>query len=212
MPASDPKHYLPVLQKSLWFNGLPAAAAQDLLSETTVLHLGAGTGYYTAILAELAGPLGQVVAVEYEAHLAAQARRNLAPWPGVQVSQGDAADFPPAMVDRVYVNFAVADPPRRWFEKLRPGGVAVLPLGTGHGRVLRVQRMAEGYAATFLMPCGFIGAAGALAGDAAHRAQLDAAFAQGGTAQVRSLHLEPARPVQAWFRAPGWALSPEAPG
>ncbi len=42
MPTSDPKHYLPVLQKSLWFNGLPAAAAQDLLSEATVLHLGAG--------------------------------------------------------------------------------------------------------------------------------------------------------------------------
>lgn len=42
MPTSDPKHYLPVLQKSLWFNGLPPAAAQDLLSEATVLHLGAG--------------------------------------------------------------------------------------------------------------------------------------------------------------------------
>lgn len=42
MPTSDPKHYLPGLQKSLWFNGLPSAAAQDLLSEATVLHLGAG--------------------------------------------------------------------------------------------------------------------------------------------------------------------------
>ena len=28
---------------------------------------------------------------------------------------------------------------------------------------------------------------------------------------VRSLHLEPSHPVEAWFRAPGWTLSPEPP-
>lgn len=42
MPTSDPQHYLPVLQKNLWFKGLPAAAAQDLLSEATIRHLVAG--------------------------------------------------------------------------------------------------------------------------------------------------------------------------
>lgn len=176
-----------------------------------VLHLGAGTGYYSAILAELAGPGGQVTAVEYEDHLALQARHNLAPWRGAHVAHGDAGAFPDQDVDRIYVNFAVADPPRRWFERLRHGGVAVLPLGTGMGRILRVERTGSGFAASFLMPCGFIRASGPLAGDAAHRVRLEAAFAQGETGAVRSLWLEPDRPAQAWFRAPGWALSPEPP-
>lgn len=42
LTVSDPKHYLPVLHKSLWFSGLPALAAQRLLSEATILHLCAG--------------------------------------------------------------------------------------------------------------------------------------------------------------------------
>lgn len=42
MTVSDPKHYLPVLQKSLWFNSLPPAAAQRLLSDATFLPLRGG--------------------------------------------------------------------------------------------------------------------------------------------------------------------------
>lgn len=42
MPTSDPTHFLPILQKSLWFNGLPPLATQRLLSAATVLNLGAG--------------------------------------------------------------------------------------------------------------------------------------------------------------------------
>lgn len=181
-----------------------------------VLHLGAGTGYYTALLAELAGPQGRVTAVEYQPHLAAQAQHNLAPWPTAQATQGDAAAFPTEEIDRLYVNFAVANPPAAWFARLRPpgerpGGIAILPLGTGAGRILRVERLAHGFAASFLMPCGFIPASGPLAGTAAHRARLDAAFAQDNAATVRSLHLAPATPQQLWFRAPGWALSPDPP-
>jgi protein-L-isoaspartate(D-aspartate) O-methyltransferase len=176
-----------------------------------ILHLGAGTGYYTALLADLAGPQGRVTAVEFHDHLARQARHNLAPWPNVRVIHGDAAAFPTDDTDRIYANFAVADPPRAWFTWLRPGGIALLPLGTGLGRILRVERLRHGFAAAFLMPCGFIGASGPLAGDTAHRARLDAAFAQGGMDAVRSLHLDPAKPRQAWFRTAGWALSPEPP-
>ena len=39
MPTSDPRQYLSVLQKSLWFNSLPPVASQRLLSEATVQHL-----------------------------------------------------------------------------------------------------------------------------------------------------------------------------
>ena len=36
-----------------------------------VLHVGAGAGYYSAMLAELAGPEGSVIAIEYDPRLAA---------------------------------------------------------------------------------------------------------------------------------------------
>lgn len=40
----------------------------------TVVHLGAGTGYYTSILAHLVGPQGRVIAVEIDEVLAQKAR------------------------------------------------------------------------------------------------------------------------------------------
>ncbi len=227
LPVNDPMHLYPLeplpellveLDAAKGINnGSPSLHAHMLHALAVrpgdhVLHLGAGTGYYTALLAELAGPRGRVTAVEYEPQLARQARHNLAPWPTVDITQGDAAAFPTGEIDRLYVNFAVANPPPAWFSRLRPGGVALLPLGTGLGRILRVERLPRGFAAAFLMSCGFITASGPLAGDAAHRARLDAAFAEGTTAEVHSLHLDPAAPREAWFRAPGWALSPEPPG
>ena len=46
-----------------------------------VVHIGTGTGYYTAILAHLAGPSGRVTGIEYDSELAARAKANLAPLP-----------------------------------------------------------------------------------------------------------------------------------
>ena len=45
-----------------------------------VIHIGAGTGYYTAILAHLVGESGRVYAYEMEADLARRAVGNLATW------------------------------------------------------------------------------------------------------------------------------------
>lgn len=39
-----------------------------------ILHLGCGTGYYTAIMAGLAGPQGKITAIEIDAGLAQRAR------------------------------------------------------------------------------------------------------------------------------------------
>src|SRR5438552_1541331 len=39
-----------------------------------VVHIGTGTGYYTAILAHLVGPSGRVTGIEYEPELAARAK------------------------------------------------------------------------------------------------------------------------------------------
>ena len=46
-----------------------------------ITHVGAGTGYYTAVLAEITGPTGHIFAFEIEADLANRARDNLSAWP-----------------------------------------------------------------------------------------------------------------------------------
>ncbi len=56
-----------------------------------ILQIGTGSGYFTAILAELAGPDGQVEGFEVDEPLAAAAQRNLAPWPAAHVRAADAS-------------------------------------------------------------------------------------------------------------------------
>jgi len=47
------------------------------------VHVGAGVGYYTAILAELVGAAGTVTAIEFDAELAARASANFARAPHI---------------------------------------------------------------------------------------------------------------------------------
>ncbi len=78
-------------------NGQPSLHAQWLEAMSpqpgeSVLHIGCGTGYYTAILAELVGTSGRVVAYEIEPDLAVRARTCLLGWPHVRVEVGEAAN------------------------------------------------------------------------------------------------------------------------
>ena len=59
-----------------------------------VLHVGAGTGYYSAVLAELVGEAGRVEAYEIEADIAARAAANLGDRPNVKVHGRSGADGP----------------------------------------------------------------------------------------------------------------------
>ncbi len=190
-----------------------------------VLHVGAGAGYYTAMLAELAGWQGSVVAIEYDQRLAAAAAANLRPWPNVTAVQGDGANWPHGPVDRIYVNFAIADPAWRWIDNLADGGTLVFPLGvppgrvrgearrhSGHGAVLACTRSGAGMAVRHLTPCAFVCAEGSLAGTPAVREALDRAFLRGGVEFVRSYRRPPPpSPARCWFWSPDWALSYDAP-
>jgi protein-L-isoaspartate(D-aspartate) O-methyltransferase len=62
-------------------NGQPATLAQyidalEVAAGDRVYHLGAGTGYYTAIIAELVGSGGEMVAVEIHPELGNSAKLN----------------------------------------------------------------------------------------------------------------------------------------
>lgn len=56
-----------------------------------IVHIGTGTGYYTAILAHLAGPSGRVTGIEYEPELASRAKVCLATHPTITIVEGDGS-------------------------------------------------------------------------------------------------------------------------
>ena len=194
-------------------NGQPSLhalciASLRLTKRDRVLHVGAGTGYYTAILAELAG---SVDAYEIEASLAAQAGQNLVPWPSVTVHVESAAGRQLPEADVIYVSAGASHPDPFWLETLRDGGRLVFPL-TGDerwGGMLLVERGGRGFAARFLSGCGFINCAGLR--DPVTAARLTQVFRLGGKDQVRSLTRQPPRGPTVWFAGDGWYLSTDPP-
>ncbi|QQO15765.1 methyltransferase domain-containing protein [Bradyrhizobium diazoefficiens] len=185
-----------------WLNGCAVKEGE------TVLQIGAGTGYYTAILAELAGPSGRVYAYEIDEGLAARARENLKDIATVELRghSGIASDLPDA--DVIYVCAGAAQPATEWLEALRPGGRLVFPLAPEgvHGGMLMITRPAQGaiWPAKFLSRAQFIGCAGLQDADAGRR--LAEAFAKGWDS-VQSLRRGATPDATCWFAGNGWWLS-----
>jgi protein-L-isoaspartate(D-aspartate) O-methyltransferase len=75
-----------------------------------VVHIGTGTGYYTAILAHLAGPSGRVTGIEYDPGLEARAKANFAAYPNVEIIEGDGAQVCFGEADVIYVNAGCTRP------------------------------------------------------------------------------------------------------
>lgn len=197
-----------------------------------VVHIGAGAGYYSAILAELVGPAGRVTAVEFDAALAARARAALGNRDNVRVVHADGSRWPQAPADDIqtpadgiYVNFAVTRPAERWIEGLAPGGRLVFPLGVPgprqpglggrhaeRGAALRIERRGTGYAARAIGAAYFVCAEGGDETDPDHLMRLRAAFDAGGLERVRSLIWKrPAPPGRSWFAGTDWALGEDEP-
>ena len=100
--------------------------------QSRVLEVGTGSGYQTALLAELAG---EVVSIEVVDALAAEARARLEElgYRNVELLCGDGAAGCPekAPFDAILVTAAADAIPPALIEQLRPGGRMVVPLG-GH--------------------------------------------------------------------------------
>jgi protein-L-isoaspartate O-methyltransferase len=114
-------------------NGQPSALARwidalALEAGDRVYHLGCAVGYYTAIMAEVVGPDGQVAASEVYPKLAARARDNLSSYTNVSVHMGDGAEFDPGECDAIFINAGVTHPHPLWLELLSHHGRLVLPL------------------------------------------------------------------------------------
>jgi len=129
----------------------------------TVTHVGAGTGYYTALLARLVEPGGTVVAFELEEDLAARAKANLASCGNVEIVHGDAVIRPLPPSDIIYVNAGMVAPPPAWLKAMKPGGRMIFPWRPAErvGLAVLVARMERGFACQPFMGSWFIPCVGA---------------------------------------------------
>jgi len=173
-------------------------------------HVGAGTGYYTAIMAELVGRTGSVIAVEIDPDLSQRATLNLASYTNVEVVEGDGTVFDPGPVDVVIVNAGATLPMPISLSSLLPGGRLLEPLtaDSGRGSVLRVERLASsnGFSAKFVLAVSIFPCAGART-PKAERA-LARALADGGQRFVQALRCDDhQREATCWLHGEGYCLS-----
>ena len=118
----------------------------DLRLEDHVLEVGTGSGYQTAVLAELAATVGSI---EIISELAVRAAAVLAAegYARVALRTGDGALGWPerAPFDAIIVTAAARDVPPALVEQLRPGGRMVIPVGEAGGeQELRLLRKDAG--------------------------------------------------------------------
>jgi protein-L-isoaspartate(D-aspartate) O-methyltransferase len=228
-PDADPAHlYCDVLigivpERGL-NNGMPSyhaplIASAAIRSGEHVVHVGAGTGYYTAIMAHLVGSVGRVTAIEFDAALARRAKENFDGSPNVVVLHGDGASIPFDAADVIYVNAGATRPADAWLDRLNDGGRLMLPLTakktlplgatgsiTRHGAVFRIERKGPDYLAKWISAVGVFPCAGGR--DDASEAALDAALQKGGWQNVTRLYRSDDLPSdRCWLRAPGWAFA-----
>jgi protein-L-isoaspartate(D-aspartate) O-methyltransferase len=188
--------------------------ALKLKDGETVLQIGAGSGYYSAIIAELVGPSGRVHAFEIEPALAERATLNLSSYQHVTVEPRSGAVEGLPSADAIYVNAGITQPQWAWLEALRPEGRLLFPLQApwALGGMLLIEKPAGGglaWPARFVSSAIFI-ACQARQDDATAR-ELRAAFAAGGYERVRSIRFDDAPDASCWFRGSDWWLSVDAP-
>lgn len=133
--------------------------AAEIKPRDKVLEVGAGSGYQTALLAELAT---QVIAVERYATLAASAQgalRRLG-YRNVVVVEGDGTLGwePGAPYDAIIVSAAAPRIPPALLQQLASGGSLVIPIGDAQQQTLQLFRKQQDgmISRTMLEGCRFV--------------------------------------------------------
>lgn len=142
-------HPIPIAEKQTTSQPYMIAAmvqAAQIKPEDRVLEIGAGSGYQTALLAELAS---QVFAVERYASLAETAQKTLERlgYRNAKIVTGDGSMGLPeaAPFDAIIVSAAAPRIPLSLVDQLAVGGRLLIPIGDAEQQVLQlIQRNADG--------------------------------------------------------------------
>ena len=154
-------HPLPIGESQTISQPYIVASMLEALALTptdTVLEVGTGSGYVTALLAELAA---RVISIERHATLAAQARCTLDAlgYKNVKVVVGDGTQgFPPdAPYDAITVAAAASEAPPALLTQLGEGGRMIIPVGSPENQQLQLIRIRNGQPEIYLREaCRFV--------------------------------------------------------
>lgn len=199
-------------------NGQPSLHAKSidamkLKKGESIAHIGAGTGYYSAILGFVTGESGRVHAFEINPDLIVAAEKNLSAYSNTVLhpESGDSDQFPE--VDIIYVNAGVTHPADCWLDKLNINGRMVFPL-TGDenaGIMILLQKYAsDQFSADIICGAQFIPCSGLRDVETGFR--LSTALTQGKLDKVRSLRRHTAPDNTNCFSTDGWWLSSASVG
>jgi len=124
----------------------------------SVLEIGTGSGYQSAILAEVAG---HVYTVEVIADLSAQAKTILSEkmhYTNISFKIGNGRQGWPefAPFDRIIITAAAREFPEKLFAQLKVGGIALAPIGSFYQQLIRYTRTATGIEAEPLIAVSFV--------------------------------------------------------
>jgi protein-L-isoaspartate(D-aspartate) O-methyltransferase len=133
----------------------------DVQKGARVLEVGTGSGYSTALLAELTGPHGMVVSLDVDRELTRRAQGLLASDGYGQVllvtADGLHGWRSRAPYDRLVAWVSVSEVPQAWREQTAPGAALVVPMRveeqpwismyrrTEGGSLVEVERIAGGF-------------------------------------------------------------------
>jgi protein-L-isoaspartate(D-aspartate) O-methyltransferase len=229
-PSADPVYLyidnvVQIIAERHLNNGQPSGHAMWIESASIkpgehVVHVGTGTGYYTAIMSHLAGASGKVTGIELDTGLAARAKENLSPYTNVRIVEGDGTTVPFDAADVIYVNAGVTRPADQWLDGLREGGRLILPLTTtegfmadddtkvhARGAMFRIERRAAEFMAQWISPVAIIPCEGAR--DETSEAALAGAFKKTGLwlRVTRLYRHDDVSRDRCWLHAPGWCLT-----
>jgi protein-L-isoaspartate(D-aspartate) O-methyltransferase len=134
--------------------GLPSLWAHlfdvlDIKEKERVVQIGCGLGYYSAILSEMVGPEGTVVAIDCERKFVERARSNLREQTNVEVIHGDGCHDIAGPADVIIVHAGFTHPHPLWINSLRRNGRLLVPLTkqSRQGTVVKITRFESGYQA-----------------------------------------------------------------
>ncbi len=135
----------------------------SLTPSEVVLEIGTGSGYQTALLAELSN---YVYSIERHAGLAqnAQATLDRLGYKNIKISVGDGSHGLPekSPFDAIVVSAAAPQVPASLFEQLREGGRMIVPVGPPQYQELQLIRKQNGkQEITRLESCRFVPLIGA---------------------------------------------------
>ena len=200
-------------------NGQPSLHATLIASAAPragehAVHVGAGVGYYTAILQRLVGRRGRVTAIEFDSRLAARLAANFAGASNIRVVSGDGARVAFDSANIIYVNAGATKPAEIWLDRLVEGGRLILPLTAAEfpggdirqGAVFRIERrdhefLARRVSGVAIFPCEGMR-------DTESEAALATAFEKGRVHEVTRLYRRDDVPAEdCWLRGTGWCLA-----